>query len=320
MSARKLDEAGVRKLYRELLGREVENEAVLLNHLKGHPTESSLRDSILGSEEYLAKNPRADLWRFLATNMARRPPRIDVEVEAAQLEKVFARIAAQWAALAGSEPHWSVLTNDKFRLANFADHEADFFKSGQHVATLIDTFAERNGLNIPRGHALELGCGTGRVTAALAASFDTVTAVDISPGHLQLCREALEKRGIRNVSCRQLATPHDVAALPECTLFVSTIVLQHNPPPLIHYLLDWCLSKVIPGGAALFQVPTHTPGYEFQVNQYLTSPQPGDFEMHCLPMHHVFHLLAKHHFVPVEVIMDSWTGLPGSHTFFATKS
>lgn len=320
MRKRNLDAEGVQSLYRELLGREVESDAVLQDHLKGHRTPESLRLSIMQSEEYLAKNPRVDLWRFLSGNIARRGPRIDVEVSPEQLTGLFERIAGQWSALGLSDPHWSVLTNDKFRKANFAENEEEFFRSGQHVVSLVQAFAERNNAVIPRGHVLEFGCGTGRITSALAGAFETVTAVDVSSGHLALCQETLLRRGATNVSCLQLDSLQALASLPTCNFLLSTIVLQHNPPPLIACLLDWLLSKVEPGGAALFQVPTHTPGYEFDVNKYLASAAPKDFEMHCIPMHHVFTLLHRHGFAPREVIMDTWTGMPGSHTFFATKS
>ena len=198
--------------------------------------------------------------------------------------------------------------------------EIDRRKVGLGVLAFVRVDAERNNAVIPRGHVLEFGCGTGRITPALAGAFETVTAVDVSSGHLALCQEALLRRGVNNVSCFHLDSLPALASLLTCSFLLSTIVLQHNPPPLIAYLLDWLLSKVEPGGAALFQVPTHTPGYEFDVNKYLASPAPKDFEMHCIPMHHVFALLHRHGFAPREVIMDTWTGMPGSHTFFATKS
>ncbi len=320
MSAHRLSEPGVRALYRELLGRDIESAEVLNNHLKGHPTVESLRHSILQSEEYLAKHPRPDLWRFLSTNLARPSPKIDVDVTADQLETIFQRVASQWVALGDTEPHWSVLTNDKYRQSTFTNHEEEFYQSGTHVASLVKTFAMRNGTGMAADHVLELGCGTGRVTAALAKMFARVTAIDVSPGHLQLCREAMGKGRHSNIEYVLLRNPQDVASFPRCSFFLSTIVLQHNPPPLISYLLDWSLSKVEPGGAALFQVPTHTPGYEFQIDKYLSSSPPEDFEMHCLPMHRVFEVLNRHGFAPKEVVMDAWTGLPGSHTFFAVKS
>ena len=316
----RLDENGVRMLYRELLGREIESAEVLANHLKGHSTTDSLRESITRSEEYLAKNPHADLWRFLRSNIARAAPPIEVDASAAQLDAMFARIGKQWSSLGDKDAHWSVITSDKYRLENFAAHEEEFYRSGTHILSVLQAFAARNGVTIPKGHALELGCGTGRVTAALGGMFEQVTGVDVSAGHLDLCRSAMEKRGLKNVELVQLSDPREVSTLPECSCFFSTIVLQHNPPPLMNYLLDWCLSKVQSGGVALFQIPTHTPGYEFKIAKYLASPSPKEFEMHCLPMHRVFNLLHRHHFTPKEVLMDSWTGMPGSHTFFAVKA
>ena len=85
--------------------------------------------------------------------------------------------------------------------------------------------------------------------------------------------------------------------------------------------------RIRPGGGAYFQIPTHTPGYKFQIEEYLNNPLPGDgtddlhnlMEMHALPMHVVFETLDRRGMVPVEVLMDAWTSLLGSHTFFAMK-
>ena len=319
MKEQTLTEKGVRALYKEHLGRDVESREVLANHLKGHRTLESLRSIILESPEYLSKNQKPDIWGFLPKNVSRPAPRLDVDGSPDQLQAVFDRIAKEWASLGQKDAHWSVVTSDRYRRDSFAANEEEFYRSGRHVASLIEVFAKRNGVAVSREHVLELGCGTGRVTAALADLFSHVTAVDISPGHLELCRAALQKRGKSNVELRQLVEPSDVGTLPECSFFLSTIVLQHNPPPLIAFLLGHLLAKVRPGGAALFQVPTHTPGYEFDLKKYLSSALSRDFEMHCLPMHVVFALLHRNGFVPLEVIMDTWTGMPGSHTFFAVK-
>jgi len=310
---------GVRQLYREHLGREVESQEVLLDHLEGHKTSESLLKAILASPEYRANNLGRRLWQFLATNVCRTSPTLEVDAAGPELEAIFARIAKQWSLLGEKDAHWSVLTSDKYRSGSFPDHAEEFYLSGRHTAALADVFAQRNGISIDRSHVLELGCGTGRITAALASTFEKVTAVDISPGHLELCRQAVAREEKSNVEFRQLRSPVDAAALPPCSFFLSTIVLQHNPPPLAHYLLDQALGKVVPGGAALFQIPTHFTAYQFRIADYLASPEPPAFEMHCLPMDRVFRLLHKHGFMPLEVIMDTWTGLPGSHTFFAVR-
>lgn len=310
----------VRSLYREHLGREVETQDVIASHLQRHKTTESLRQAILESPEYRSNDLGRRLWNFLAANLSRSHPQIEVDISATELQTMFDRIARQWQVLGQQDAHWSVVTDEKYRSVAFPSHAEEFYGSGRHTASLIDIFAMRNEVAIDRSHVLELGSGTGRVTLTLATSFEKVTAVDISAAHLDLCRQTLAGDGKTNVGFRHLSAPVDAAALPPCSFFLSTLVLQHNPPPLANYLLDLSLATVAPGGAALFQVPTHFPGYQFRTADYLASPPAPGFEMHCLPMHRVFRLLHKHGFTPLEVIMDTWTGLPGSHTFFAVKS
>jgi hypothetical protein len=138
-------------------------------------------------------------------------------------------------------------------------------------------------------------------------------------GNLAICGERLKREGLDNVRTVLISSPAEVAALPPYDFLFSTIVFQHNPPPVQRYLLDVLLSKIADRGGVLFQLPTHTPDYTFRVSDYLASP-PGVLEMHCLPMADVFKLLLKHHITPLEVLMDGWTGLYGSHTFFGMKT
>jgi SAM-dependent methyltransferase len=310
----------VRRLYREHLGREVESENAVIGHLNGHRSVESLRQAILESPEYHSNNLGRRLWCYLGEGLYHPAPDIEVEIAIADLEALFDRIANQWSTLGETDAHWSVLTNDKYRALAFPAHAEEFYLSGRHTVSLVDVFARRNNAALDLSHVLELGCGTGRTTTALAETFAKVTAVDVSAGHLNLCREALEKAGRSDADFVRLESAADARDFPACSFFFSVIVLQHNPPPLAHWLLDQALSKVVPGGAALFQVPTHFPEYSFRIADYLASPMPPTFEMHCLPMHCVFRLLQKHGFTPLEVVMDTWTGLPGSHTFFAVKS
>lgn len=44
-------------------------------------------------------------------------------------------------------------------------------------------------IDCPRKHALDFGCGVGRLTQALAAHFDEVTGVDISPSMIKLAKK-----------------------------------------------------------------------------------------------------------------------------------
>ena len=48
----------------------------------------------------------------------------------------------------------------------------------------------------------------------------------------------------------------------------STLVLQHDPPPLQIFFLDKLFGRLQPGGGAFIQLPTKTPGYNFKIGDY----------------------------------------------------
>ena len=45
----------------------------------------------------------------------------------------------------------------------------------------------------------------------------------------------------------------------------SIIVLQHNPPPVIAFIVEALIHSLNPGGVAFFQVPTYRRGYTFSL-------------------------------------------------------
>lgn len=113
--------------------------------------------------------------------------------------------------------------------ANWTDEE--FFASGETtVAEEILTDME----NICQGKApsqmrvLEIGCGAGRVTRALAKLFGEVHAVDVSGEMVRLARAAL--RNFPKASIYQ-NNGQDLAVVPELEFdfAFSSIVFQHIP-------------------------------------------------------------------------------------------
>jgi len=311
-----LDAAAVaRACYRQLLGREPENDQVVEANA-ALPTYDALLAAFTTSDEYIRRSPPHTHGLYAAP----RPP-IDVRVSPQTLDAMFQRIRTEWSRLGEADPYWSVLTDEAYRGRDVDEADlAAFYASGAETAALIDTFAARSGVAVdPDGVCLEFGCGVGRVTLALARRFRKVIAVDVSAGNLALCRRALAAAGAENVETILIAAPEDVASLPGFDFLFSTIVFQHNPPPVQHHLLDILLSKIARPGGFLFQTPTHTPGYAFDAEAYLASP-PDGMEMHCLPMPEVLRLISRHGLAPLEVIMDAWTGLYGSHTFFGVDA
>jgi 2-polyprenyl-3-methyl-5-hydroxy-6-metoxy-1,4-benzoquinol methylase len=303
----------IRACYRVLLGREPEGEAVVQANAR-LPSYEVLLASFLESEEHLQRFPRG--FRQCYVQPARQ---VDVEVPQEDLEAMFERIRREWSKLGEEAPYWSVLTDEAYRGQTLSPADAEiFFATGADAVRVLETFAGRCGVELPAGRCVEFGAGVGRVTGHLARRFQEVVAVDISPANLAICEAAMTEQGANNVTPLLLRSPAEVRSIPDYDVLFSTIVFQHNPPPVQVFLLDVLLSKLRPGGAFLFQTPTHMTGYRFDAQAYLAS-EPMVMEMHNVPMAEVIKLVGKHGAVLHEVLMDSWTGLYGSHTFFGAK-
>ena len=310
-----IDKAFVEACYRAIFGREPENEAVVRECLDHIDRPEDLIAEFLTSDEFARHLPKS-----VGQNYCYKPTQIEVEAPRSKLDRLFERHKLQWRALGEKEPFWSVLTFDEFRSANLTDTGLDaFYSTGKEHADIIDLFARRTGSPVGHGTCLELGCGVGRVTKHLAERFDKILAVDISEGNLRQCRKMAEHFGIKNIEFILMQSPAEVADLPSVDFFYSTIVLQHNSPPVQKFTLDCMLSKIKPGGGFFFQTQTYTLGYKFDVDEFLATPL-NTMDMHCLPMHEIFRLVEKHHLSIREVLMDYWTGNYGSHTFFGINA
>ncbi|MGA2636856.1 class I SAM-dependent methyltransferase [Methylocella sp.] len=306
-----IDRALVEACYRGILGREPENEAVAQERLDHIDRLEDLIAELFASDEFVSRLPQS-----IGQNYSYGPAQIDVDVPRAKLDQLFERHRLQWRALGETEPFWSVLTHDEFKTANLTNVSVDaFYATGKLHADFVDLFAQRNRTPVARGTCLELGCGVGRVTKHLAERFDKILAIDISEGNLQQCRKMAAHFGIKNIEFILMQSPAEAADLPSIDFFYSAIVLQHNSPPVQKFILDCILSKLKPGGAFYFQTQTYTPGYRFDIDEYLASP-PNQMDMHCLPMHEIFRLVENHCLSLRETLMDLWTGRYGSHTFF----
>lgn len=301
--------------YRLLLGREPESQAVVDQHLG--QTLRGLRESFMRSDEYRALAGRRE--------SAARPPAHGVTIEQLQSPETLAllldHVGAEWSKLGELEPHWSVLTAEKYRSGQIGQHLEDFQRSGAHEVRHLDAVLRRNQLDWPRqGLCIEYGCGVGRVTLPLAAHCARVLGVDISAGHLRLAADEAAAQGlVDKVQWLHLRTQADLDALPPADMVYTAIVLQHNPPPVIELTLSRLLRSLKPGGVAIFQLPTHIPGYRFVVAEYLQALRAGQhqgMEMHMLPQARVFELIDAAGCRPCEVFSDDAAGpVYTSHTF-----
>lgn len=133
----------------------------------------------------------------------------------------------------------------------------DFFASGERTVAeeiLTDMTNICQGKDPKQMRVLEIGCGAGRVTRALAKLFGEVHAVDVSGEMIAQAREALSSRP--NASVYQ-NSGMDLAIVPvqDFDFAFSTIVFQHIPSRevIVNYVRE--VSRLLrPGALFKFQV------------------------------------------------------------------
>ena len=313
--------------YQLFLGRDPENADVVNNLCQTAQTPKQLRDIFLKSPEFLQR-----MGEVLGKPQAirhRHPfhlPQIPVETEVSDeaLDQMFERIHQESEHLGATEPYWSVLTQPQYYQAEFASHSEQFYTSGKYSADVFLAALRRCGVNPAQLNiCLEVGCGVGRVTWALAGAFQQLIAADISRYHLAIAENYLQGKGVQNVHYQHWQTVHAIRQLPTLCAIFSVITLQHNPPPVMAWMLKELLGRLRPGGVACIQLPTYRNGYVFEVERYLHSTPPNTLEMHYLPQHEVFRIMTDAGCRCLEVREDGMVGAEDqmlSNTFLFQKA
>ena len=120
------------------------------------------------------------------------------------------------------------------------------------ITTLKETIV--NEYILPDMHVLEIGCGTGTLTAMIAEKGAVVTAIDASP---MMFAEAQKKISTWNLEERVTLKFMDATLLGETfppgsfDLIVSTLVFSQLPSDQQSYVLEACLNLLTPEGHLL---------------------------------------------------------------------
>lgn len=315
--------------YRIMLGRDPESEQVIQGHTNIR-TVAELYRALMESDEFrevfTGTIGAAALSDVSETRLPLDLPPIEVESQASdarQLAAIFERTRSVWRQLGEREPYFSVCTDPRLLGGGIGELAEEFYASGEQELRNLTSFAARAGVDLTGQVCLELGCGVGRVTRWLARLFRRVQGVDVSAGHLAIAQQQLAGAGIDNVSLTQINNLADLRQIFGYDVLFSIIVLQHNPPPLIAYMLTQLLTNLALGGVAFFQVPTYGLDYAFRVDDYLKSPIPDEpqIEMHVLPQRDVLRIVDAAGCRVLEIREDDRIGSPEaiSNTFFVEK-
>ena len=136
---------------------------------------------------------------------------------------------------------------------DYGDPDLDWFwHEGDRI--LDETLAQLGVAVGPGDEVVDVGCGVGRFTRALAARARHVRGLDVSPRMLELAREHNAHLG--NVEWIQ-GDGTTLAPLPDASADAcfSYVVFQHIPDPAVTYGYVREMGRVLrPGGWAAFQV------------------------------------------------------------------
>jgi SAM-dependent methyltransferase len=142
------------------------------------------------------------------------------------LEEQLAKMRADWDARARENAKYYVQTEK----TDWTDEE--FYASGRRTVEeeiLTDMINICQGMDPKQMRIVEIGCGAGRVTAALAEIFGEVHAVDVSGEMVAQARAALASRPNAHVYQNN---GMDLSVIPQGEGFdfaFSSIVFQHIP-------------------------------------------------------------------------------------------
>ena len=160
--------------------------------------------------------------------------------------------ARDWEEMAKLDPLWAILSEPEKRFGNW--DLTDFFRTGEEeIGSLMKT-AQQIGLPRQHGHAIDFGCGIGRLTRALRTQFQECHGVDISSRMLEMARHLTPDCDFRQ--------GYDLSSFAEgsADLIYSNLVLQHQPDRAhVVDLIRDMLRVLAPGGLLVFQMPVHLP-------------------------------------------------------------
>ncbi len=116
-------------------------------------------------------------------------------------------------------------------------------------------YIESLGVSLPRGRALDFGCGVERLTQALTCYFAQVDGIDIAPSMIALAKE-YNQHGDKCTYHLNEATDLSLFADNSFDFIYSNITLQHMEPRYAKQYIQEFIRLLTPQGLVVFQLPS----------------------------------------------------------------
>lgn len=194
-----------------------------------------------------------------------------------------------WEKWGSNNPYFGVLSDPRFLGSKIRTDnlQREFYESGKNdIAWVVNRLAGLRGSK-KFTHAVDFGCGVGRLTIPLAEYAANVTGLDVSPSVLQQAEQNTPKGLQKNIT---YAVSNDaLAQLPKHYDFVhSYIVLQHIPPKRGNKLIKKLVDGLAVGGCIALHVTF----------------------AHNAPPHKKMVIKARNNFIPLHYILNIMKGNP----------
>jgi SAM-dependent methyltransferase len=165
------------------------------------------------------------------------------------------QVRRHWDELAREDPFWAVLTESRKQGNRWAVDE--FYSTGVAEVEKDVARARTSVPDLRTRSAVDFGCGTGRLTQALARHFEKVSGVDISERMVTLARDHCRNERVEFVHNIR----PDLGCFRDGTFdFVySRITLQHIAPHYTRRYLKEFIRVLAPGGVLSVQIPDSVP-------------------------------------------------------------
>ena len=179
-----------------------------------------------------------------------------------------------WERFGKEDPYFGVLADERFAGGRIEENRDAFFASGAASAARILKQFEKHFGALPRGRALDHGCGVGRLSLPLAREFSEALGLDVSQSMIAEARLNAERAGTANL---RFARTDDALsqATGEFDFVNSLMVLQHVPVRRGLAILLRLLAKVRPGGGFHFHVSVRTDRLGSRALWWLSHHVPG---------------------------------------------
>ncbi len=151
-----------------------------------------------------------------------------------------------WEVIASRDPYFGVIVSDEYRATRIDEAAKQrFYATGEgDIAQVLAWFETDLGGRPASGGALDIGCGVGRLSYAIAKVAPKVTGYDVSESMIRLAKESAPAN-------LELTTQLPAGPF---SWINSFIVFQHIPPAEGIALLGSCLDRAAPGAFASIQI------------------------------------------------------------------